>query len=444
VNISVDDLGPCKKLIRIEIDEAGVKEASDTVIAKYQTSAQLPGFRKGKAPRLMIISSYRDDIEQQVKSSLMDKSLKKAIADNEFRLIAYNDVEVISFDLNGTFSFSANIEVEPQFEVPEYKGIELEAHKVSITEDDVTEAIDALRQQRGEYVDADGPTTEQHLVVIDYKGTIDGKPIAEAVEEAASFSERQGQWIKLDDESFLPGFQQGLLGKNKGEDLEIETTFPDEFAYKDLSGKTAQFQVTIQEIKSTKLPELNDEFAKSFEAESVEKLKEGVKVDLEAEAENQFRKEIRGKIIQHLSEGVDFEVPQSMADETTKRMVYDIVYQNQQAGVSKEQIEENTDEIYTNASASAIQRVQHNLILMAVARKENIQVSQEELSNYVVHMASTYNIKPDKLVKDLKARDAFPEIVNNITLAKTIELIQSEAKITEIETTKAELEQKAG
>lgn len=440
MNISVDDLGPCKKLVRLEFDQASVKEASDSVIGKYQRQAQLPGFRKGKAPKLMIISSYKDDIEQQVKSNLMEKGLKKAIEDNEFRLITYNDLEVIKFDLNGDFSFSANIEVEPTFETPEYKGIEVEAVKVTVTDEDVDEAIETLRNQKAEYVDAEGPLAQDHIAVVDYKGTIDGQPLSEISSEAASISEGSSQWLKLDSDSFLPGFNEGLIGKNKGEKVTIDSAFPEEFPYKDLAGKTAQFEVEVKEVKSTKLPELNDEFAKSFEAESLESLKSGIKKDLEAEADNKYKKELRAVLVQKITEKADFEVPQSMADETTKRMVYDIVYQNQQAGVSKEQIEENTDEIYANANQSAIQRVRNSLILQSIGRKEDVKVNNDELSAYVSQMAVTYNIKPEKLIKDLKERDAFPEIVNNISMAKTIDIIQMHAKIKDIPKTKKELE----
>lgn len=439
MNISVDDLGPCKKLVRIEFDQESVKEASNTVVDKYQKQAQLPGFRKGKAPKLMIISSYRDDIEQQVKSTLMEKGLKKAIEDNEFRLINYNDIEIIKFDLNGEFSVSANIEVEPSFDVPEYKGLEVEAVRITVTDEDVNEALETLRAQKAEYVDADGPLTKEHIAVVDFKGSIDGQPISEISSEAASISEGSGQWLKLDSDNFLPGFNEGLIGKNKGDKANINSTFSEEFPYKDLAGKEGQFEVEVKEIKLTKLPEVDDEFAKGFEAESLESLKEGIKKDLEAEADNKYKKELRAILVQKVTEKADFEIPQSMADETTKRMVYDIVYQNQQAGISKEQIEENTDEIYANANQSAIQRVRNSLILQSIGRKEDVQVNNEELSAYVSQMAVTYNIKPEKLIKDLKERDAFPEIVNNISMAKTIDIIQMHAKITEISKTKKEL-----
>lgn len=439
MNISVDDLGQCKKLIRIEFEEAAVKEASDAVISKYQGQVQMPGFRKGKAPRLMIISNYREDIEQQVKSDLMDKGLKKALKDNDFRFVSYNDLEVISFDLNGNFSFTANIEIEPNFELPEYKGLDVEVVKINVADEDVEEAIEALRAQLAEYVDCDGPLTSDLMAVIDYKGSIDGVPVAEKFQDAKSISERTGQWLKLDTEGFLPGFNDNLIGKNKGDTVNFDSTFPEDFAYKDLAGKTVQFEVSVTDIKKSNLPELNDEFAASLDAETMDDLRKGVREDLELEADNRYKKELRSVLVQKLDEAVDFEVPQSMADETTKRMVYDIVYQNQQAGVSKEQIEESTDEIYSNASHSAVSRVKHTLLLLAIARKEDIKVSQEELSGYIGHMASSYNIKPEKLVKDLKEKNGFQEIMNNITLAKTIDLIQLNANITDIPKTKADL-----
>jgi trigger factor len=445
VNISVDDLGPCKKLLRFEVDENEVRQQADTVIRSITGQVQLPGFRKGKAPRAMILRSYGDEIRDRVKQRLMEKGLKKGIDDNNFRFVSTVDVEEISFDLDGPFKFAINIEVEPQFDLPNYKGIQAEVTKVQVLDDDVESALQTLAEQRAEYIDMEGAAEDDCFAIISYSGSIDGVAVIETFPESKSFAEGKNQWYPVGDspEEYMPGFAAALKGQAVGATLTVDSVFPEDHFNKDLAGKTVRYEITVSGLKKRKLPEINDEFAATFGAENLEVLRKGVREDLENESDSRYRQDLRVILANKLSEGLDFEVPDSMVEEQTRRIVYDIVYRNQQSGASKEQIAQHKDEIYKMANESAIHRVRNNIILKAIAKAENLEVNQHEVSLYVARMAASQQTKPEKLFKELQERNAIGDVVSDILVSKAMDLIQMNANITEIPKTRQELDAQA-
>jgi len=343
------------------------------------------------------------------------------------------EIEELQFGHGKPFQYMATLEVSPTFELPEYNGLEVEKERRSVTDEDVKKALAKLQEQRVEYRDVERPMAEDDFIVVNYKGTIDDKPITDTVKVARGLSEQSNAWLHLKRNPLVPGLVEALIGSNKGDKKTVPVTFPEEFIYEELVGKDGQFEVEIVEIKEQSLPELDDTFAKSFGAESIDKLSEGVEADLKNELEYSEKQSIRNQCVQKLLDAVSCALPETIVNQATRAVVHNIVQSNHNRGVSKDIIDENKDDIYNNAKSNAEVRVKANYILAQIADKEGIKVTEQELSRQISAMAMQQKIKPQKMADQLKENGGIYEVQEEILNSKVIDLLQEKAKITEVD-----------
>jgi len=433
VEVTVTDLSPCRKQLRIEVDAEAVDAKFDAVAKDFRRQAHLPGFRPGKAPLANVMRAYNDKIAEESKRSLMADSYTEALKSNNLKPVIMPEIEELQFGHGKPFQYMATLEVSPAFEVPEYTGLEVEKERRSVTDEDVNKGLSTLQEQRVEYRDVDRAMGEDDFVVVNYTGTIDGKPITDIVTVARGITEQSNAWLHLKRNPLVPGLVEGLIGASKGDKKSIPVTFPEEFIYEELTGKEGQYEVEVMEIKEQALPELDDTFAKSFGAESIDKLREGVETDLKNELEYSQKQSVRNQCVQRLLDAVTCDLPETIVNQATRAAVHNIVQSNHNRGVSKDVIEENKDDIYNNAKANAEIRVKANYILAQIAEKEDIKVSEQELSRQVAAMAMQQKIKPQKMADQLKENGGIYEVQEEILNAKVIDLLEEKAKITEID-----------
>lgn len=436
VNVTVENIGPCKKLLRIEVDADTVTRELEKTAKLFQREAELPGFRKGKAPANLVRTKFGQRIKTEAEKSLISESYKEALREQQLRPITDPEVEEIEFEEGEPFQYIARVEVAPEFELPQYKGIPVRVEERSVSEEDIDQALDVLRRQQASYEEVSRPVQAGDYAVIDYTGTCEGRPISEIAPNAQSLSEKQNFWVYVaengQEDPFLPDFSRQLIGAEIGEKRTVQVTFPEELPYSELANKEARFEVEVVGLREARLPEVTEEFAKSYQVESVEQLREGVKQRLEHELADTRNREIRRQIIEHLMSRVQLDLPESLLEEETRSAVYDIVRENQQRGIDQEEIEAKKDDIYSYAANSAQSRVKSRFILARIAEKEGIQVSREELSQYIMAMAQNYQMDPNKLARQLKEREALGSIQEDILIHKTIDMLQNNAHITEV------------
>jgi trigger factor len=432
VNVSVENLAPCKKLVRVEVEAKQVDETFASITKDFQKQASLPGFRPGKAPRDMVLRKYEKDITDEVKRKLISDSYRKALEEKKLDVLGYPDIEEIQFGRGQSLQFAATIETAPEFELPEYKGLDVKKETRKTTDEDVDRALDALRQQQIDFKTVERPAQTGDIAVVNYTGTSDGKPITEIAPTAQGLTEKKNFWVEMDPKSFIPGFADQLLGAKAGDKRTVTVDFPADFVTPELQGKKGVYEVEVVEVKEKVLPALDDAFAKSFGAEGMEKLREGVRRDLENELNHSQNKNVRNQLIRGLLDRVNFELPESAVAQETKNVVYDIVRENQKRGVTRELIEQQKDQIYSAAAQGAKERVKVAFLLQKVAEKENIKVSQEEVAQRVGQLAQMYQIPPEKFVKDLQKRNGFVEIYDQLANEKVLDLLQQNAKIEEV------------
>jgi len=417
--------------VRVEVDAQAVDSAFEQMTKEFQREARLPGFRPGKATRDLVLRTYAKGIEEETKRKLISDSYDKALKEQKIEVIGRPDIEEIQFGRGQALQFAATVETAPEFDLPEYKGLPIKHDATTVTEADVERAFNVLREQRVTYKDASRPAKEGDIVVANYRGTTDGKPLTDIAPTARGLTQQNNFWMQIKPGSFIPGFTEQLIGASAGEKRAVTVDFPADFVAPALSGKKGVYEVEVVQVKEHVLPEVNEELAKAYGAESIEKLRAGVREDLERELKFKQKREVRNQLLRGLLERVHFELPESIVAQETKTVVYDLVRENQQRGVPKEKIEEQKDEIYTFANRNAKERVKISFLLGKIADKENLKVTQQEIMQRILFIAQQNNIKPEKLVKQLQDRNGIAEIHEQILSSKVLDLLELNARLIE-------------
>ena len=431
VNVSIENLAPCKKLVRVELDATAVDAAFDAITKDFQKQANLPGFRPGKAPRAMVEKKYEAEINEEAKRKLIGDAYRKAIDEQKLSIVGQPDIEEVQFGRGQALQFTATVETAPEFQLPEYKGLPATVEAKSVTEADVAKALDLLRGQQASFNTEARALASGDVAVVNYTGTCEGKPITELAPTAKGLTEQKNFWIETTEGSFIPGFAAQLLGAKAGDKRTVNVDFPADFVTPQLQGKKGVYEVEVVEVKEKVLPELNDEFAKKYGAENLEKLTIGVRTDLENELKHSRAKSVRGQTIKALMDKVTFDLPETAVANETRNVVYDLVRQNTQRGLSRELIETQKDEIYSIAATNAKERVKLAFLVGKIAAQEKIQATQEDVIKRAQQLAMMYQMPFDQFVKDLQKRDGVNELYQQVMHEKVLELIEKNAAVTE-------------
>jgi trigger factor len=417
--------------LRVEIDATAVDSTFESITREFQKEARFPGFRPGKAPRDLVLRKYEKDIQDEVKRKLIADHYRKALDDHKLDVVGPPDIEELQFGRGQALHFLATVETAPDFQLPEYKGLPVTIEARTVTEADVDKAIDLLRSQRMDFKTVDRAATATDMVVINYTATSDGKPLTDLAPTAKGLTAQTNFWVDMEPGKFIPGFSEQLQGAKAGDQRTVNVTFPADFVTPQLASLPAVYAVEVVEVKERILPTVDDAFAKSFGAADLVHLKEGVRRDLENELKYSRDKAIRNQLVRSLLDQVQFDLPESSVAQETRNVVFDIVSENTKRGVSRDLIERQKTEIYTAAAQGARERLKVSFLLRKIAERESIGVSNEEVARRVQVMASMYQIPPEKFVKDLKKRNGLIEIYDQIANEKTLEFLETHAKIQE-------------
>ena len=431
VNVSVEHLGPCKKLLRVEVPLERVTATFEEVTGQFQRQAQLPGFRPGKAPKHLIVRSFEGRIADEARKQLLDKSYREASQQEKLRVIATLNVEELQFGRNEPMQYTVTLEVAPEFDLPEYKGLSAKRELAVATDADVDRALNILREQQAEYNDVQRPLQDGDVAVVNYRGTCEGKPLTDLAPTAVGLTSKENFWVLIKPDAFLPGFTTPLIGASVGDQRQVTLTLPEDFVQKELSGKTVNYDVTVVGVKEKVLPTVDDAFAGRFGASGMGELLQGIRADLQRELDSRQKRSVRDQLLTQLLDPLNLELPESVLTTETRNLVYNIVNENQQRGIPKEVIEEKKDEIFASASASARQRVKGAFVLNRIAEVEKITVENKEITQRVILLAQQNRMEPDKMFKTLQERNAFPEIQQEILTGKVLDFLELNAKVEE-------------
>lgn len=434
MNVQIENLPNCITTLRVELPADTVKKTWEDVASEYTKFAKLPGYRPGKAPRAIVEGKFRKEIRDEVQSRSVSDSLRGAVKEHNLRYLAVQNLEEVEFADDKSLSFTVTLVTAPSFDLPEYKGIAVELPSAAVTDEEIDAALERLRIQQSEFTDVTDRAVEAaDYAVISYAGTLDGKPLDEAIEGVAKrFVGNDDFWIKLDGDNFLPGFGEKLVGAKIDETREFDIELPADYSVEELAGKTIHYSATLKGIKSQVLPELNDEFAgKIVEGKTLAELRDLARTELGRQKEFEFEQEKRNQILLSLVTDLECELPESHVKYETNRILNDLIQENLSRGLTEDAIREGRDELLASAAEAARERLKATFILLQIGEKENISVLREEFESRIAMMATRYRTTPEKLRKDLEKANALEKIHEEVLTGKVLDFLVANASVSE-------------
>lgn len=437
MKVSVEDVSPVQKRLKVEIPASKVDEQINQTINRLKRNVAVPGFRKGKVPRAIIEREYGATIKSEVLQALIEESIGDAIKQSNVTMLLEPQLDSSSDIESGKpFEYSVLMDIEPEVEVPDFRKFELIRPKVEVTDEEVEEQLETLRSQFGtvEVVDEQRPLKEGDIAIIDYQAFIDG----EEVEELAN----EDYFVEVGKGNFNETFEKGLIGMEKGEEREIEVTYPDDALNVLVAGKTVKYKVTLKNIQKRNLPELDDEFAKRFGIglETVDdlrnKLKEQILKDKKAAADSVLRNQLFDKLL----EGADFPVPERLIEKKLDQMIDNIAGHMQERGVNLEQAGIDEERLREKMREDAIRQVKTELILDKIADEEKIEIPSEELKKYNDYVDEHY--KEMNVDRAQLESAVFESVLPKLRAKQTIDFLMNSVTIKDEEEKKANSEEK--
>src|SRR4051812_2791570 len=432
MKVEVENQTPGVATLRIELAPDVVRKEWDAIAANYSRYARIPGYRPGKAPKQVIEKKFRKEIQDEVTKALVSKSYHEAIEEKKLRVVSLSDVGDVEFGDDHSMRFRAVVVTAPEFELPDYKQIPVQLPSTAVNEADVDTAIERLREQTADFVDAkDRALAMGDYAVLDFTGAIDGVPIAEIVPEASkNLHGGKKFWLHLAPENFLPKFCEQIVGLNPGDTRSVQVEFPAEFPVTELAGKKADYAVTLDEIKEKVLPALDDAFAaKIMPEKTLAELRHAIEHNLEHEKEHEIERAKEQQIVKFLHERISFDLPPPLLKNETRRALNELVHRNRERGVPDELLKGKEKELIDGAGSIAAHRLKTNFILHRIAEREKVQVTREEIDDRIRAQAAQYNVSVEKMRKEMEEHDRLDGLAEEVLLGKTLDLLKANVSV---------------
>ncbi|MCI1287435.1 MAG: trigger factor [[Lactobacillus] timonensis] len=411
--------------LTFEIDVETAQKGIDKAFEETKKKITVPGFRKGHVPRQIFNQMYGEEsLYQDALNEVLPEAYQAAVKEAGIKPVDQPQLNIESLEKGKPWKLSATVNIEPDVKLGDYKGLEVTKHSTEISDAEVDSELEDKRQQQAELVlKEDKPAAKGDTVVIDYVGTVDGKKFDGG--SADNYS------LELGSNSFIPGFEDQLVGHNADDKVDVKVTFPEDYHAKELAGKDANFAVTIHEIKEKQLPDLDDDFAKDVDedVDTLDELKEKTKKQLQKQRDDSVRSQVEQEAIDKAVANAEIgDIPQSMMDDDTNRQVQQYLAGMQQQGISPKmyfQITGSTeDDLRKQFADEAEHRVKTNLVLEAIVKDAKLAASDEDIENEIKDLAEQYQMKADE-VKKVLSRDM---LTHDIEIKKAVDLVADSAK----------------
>ncbi len=414
-------------VLRIELPPEEVRKEWDSIAANYSKYARIPGYRVGKAPRAVIESKFRREIQNELTKTLVSKSYHEAVAQQKLRVVSLTDLGDVEFGDDRSMRFRATVVTAPEFELPEYGNIPVQLADINVTDAEVESALERLRDQSADFVDvAERELKMGDYAVLDFVGAIDGMPISEIVPDASkNLHGGKKFWLHLAPGNFLPQFCEQIVGMKPADTKSVQVQFPDDFPVKDVAGKKADYAVTLNEIKNKVLPPLDDAFAsKLLPEKTLADLRHTIEHNIEHEKQHEVERAKEAQVVKFLHERVSFDLPPTLLKNETRRALNELVHRNRERGVTDDLLKGKEKELIEGAGSLAAHRLKTNFILRRIAEREKIEVSEEEVDNAIREQAAHYNVPVEKMRKEFEENDRIDGLAEQILLGKTLDFLK--------------------
>ena len=426
MSLQVEKMEKNMAKLTIEVAAEDLEKAMQNAYQKAKGRISIPGFRKGKAPRKMIEQMYGKGVFlEDAVNALIPEHYSKALAECELEIVSQPTIDITQAEPGKAFIFTAEVATKPEVTLGDYKGVEVPKTEITVTDEDVEAELKKEQEKNSRTINVEDRGAQlQDVVTIDFEGSVDGVPFDGG--QATEYP------LTLGSNTFIPGFEDQLVGANTGDHVEVKVTFPEEYQAKELAGKEAVFQCDVKKVEAKELPELDDDFAQdASEFDTLAEYKEDIKKNLTEKKEKEARAAKENAAVDKAIENAEMEIPDAMVDTQTRQMLDDFARRMQSQGLTMEQYFQFTgmtaEKMMDEMKPQALKRIQTRLVLEKIAEVENIQPTQEEVDEEISKMAEAYKMEADK-IKELLGERELEQMKKDMAVQKAVTLVADEAK----------------
>ena len=430
MNVSVKDDSACRKIMTIEIPAETIAEEKAETLKAYIKFANIPGFRKGKAPKNVIAQKYAADINKDLQERVLPKFYHEALHETELKVVNVVDATEPEIKDGAPVSFDVTVDVEPEFDLPKYTDIPVKEEKVEVADAQIQDQIDMILSQHANYEEVEGKAIEAgDMGQLTYEATTDGQPLQDAIPEAKGIGSGEGYWVSADEHAFIPGMGEALVGLSIGDKKDVEVTFPEDFMVKELANVKALYNVEVTAVRVRTVPELNEDILSKLQVESEDVLRSSIREQLEAQAANASLGKKHEQIVEYLIKKTKLEVPESVVQQQTRNVVYDIANRRMMMGETQEAITADMDNLQKQAADQALENVKLRYIGLGIAKEQEFEASEVEIDEEIATMAIQQRKDAQALRKEMMENGSIDSVGEQIRFNKALDYMVENAKI---------------
>lgn len=424
MDVKVEELTGLTRKVTITLPAEEVQGKMEKAYAKLQKESKMKGFRRGKVPRSVIEKSYKPQVQAEVGEELVQETYFDIIEKQDFDPVVHPEIDAPAFNEDGTFTYVAKVDVRPEFELGEYKGLEVEDVDTNVDEGAIDFELARIQREMAALKNVeDRPVAMDDVVLVDYQGFHKGNPMKQVKNDDFTIDVGKGQ---MD-----PEFEAKLIGMKKGEEANHEVEFPEKHPNPILAGKKIEFRITVKDVKERVLAELDDEFAKDVNEkfETLDELKEMIRERLEGDKKSAAAGELNDRLMKKLLDTHQFEVPERLVKFEVEQMIKQTEEQLEKSGMNLEAAGLNREELAKSNEPIAVQRVTGDFILKKIAEVEEIKVNDEDLDRTFKRIGDQYNMPVDRVKEFFKSRDDLLPLMNEVLNEKILDFLKQEATL---------------
>jgi len=432
VNLEIKEAGDARKIVNVSFDLDEMSEKGNQVCKELSRIANIPGFRKGKAPEQVIRKKYATEIIQELNRKVSTAAYEAVLENKDIKVYSILKVDAGDVQLGIPATVEVTVDIEPDFELPKYEEFELTTHPTEVKDEEVDKELDSLRDQRASFEEVERAIVEGDYVKCSYEGMLDGSPVAELLPDKPMYGKQTNTWEEAGQAKGLgvDAIAQAVIGMKKEDKKEVDADFAKDFEVAPLAGKKVVYSLEIHEVREKKAPAVDDEeFLKALKVENVDDLKKKIKDDLLSRKERENIDGKRSQVTQKFLEIPDFPLPQQAVEDESKSIFQSNIQRAVQQGAKQEDMESKRDELWNEAQVQGKARVKITITLSRIAELEKIEVSNEDLAQAATREAMMMRADPQVYVQELaKDQARISRLRQDVLHDKTLELVASKAK----------------
>ena len=434
MNLEIKEAGDARKVALVSFDSEEISDQEKQVFKEFGRMANIPGFRKGKAPLQVIKKRYSKELKEELNRKVSTTAYEAVLEHKDIRVYSVLKVDAGELEPNSPVTVEVTVDVEPDFELPDYENYEFTIHPAEVNDEEEEKALDGLKDQKASFEEVERAVAEGDYVKCSYEGLLDGSPVSEILPDKPMYGKQANTWEEAGQAKGMgvKAIAQGVVGMKKDEKKEVEAEFEDDFELAPLAGKKVIYSVEVHEVREKKAPDPESEdFLKSFNVENLEELKEKIREDIKSRKERENQDGKRGQATQKILEMPEFPLPQQAVEDESKAIFQRTVERAAQQGAKQEDMESKREELWKESQVQGQARVKISIVLDRIAEQEKMEVTNEDLAQAATREAMMRRTDPQAYVQELSQdRARINRLRQDVLHDKTLELIASKGKET--------------